>query len=133
MPRLLLLLALLPSLLGSCRPTGGPEVAYASLDWRDDLFLRDGQPFSGVAVDQHPNGQTKARYPLRNGRLHGLAREWWDNGQPCTETHFDNGKRHGLNTYWNRNGQRIKEQLYDQDHSLRETHFPETSPSKIKP
>jgi hypothetical protein len=121
---LLLASALLIACPLACRPSGPISVAYSKLDWQNDLFLLEGQPFSGLALDQHPNGQPKASYPLRNGRLHGLVQEWWENGQPCTETHFENGKRHGLNTYWDRSGRRIKEQVYEHDHSLRETHFP---------
>ena len=104
-------------------PVVAPEVAYADLEWKDDVYLMGGKPFTGVARDKHKDGTPKAEYPFRAGKLHGVVREWWDNGKLSTETHFDNGQRHGLNRYWDKTGKLMKEQVYDHDKSISEKHF----------
>ena len=101
-----------------------PVVAeYGKLDWKDDIFLLEGNPFTGLAQDKFPNGRTKCEYPMKDGRIHGIVHEWYDNGQPSVETHFENGKRHGLNRYWSRDGKLMKEQVYEHDHSVSVKHF----------
>ena len=65
---------------------------------------------------------------MKNGKLHGLVREWWDNGQPSTETNFDEGRRHGSNRYWSKEGKLWKEQMYDHDKSISEKVYPTTKP-----
>lgn len=117
----LLLLTLLAVIMPSCRRAPA-EAAYKDLEWRDDVYLLAGRPFTGIARDQHKNGGPKGEYPFQEGRLHGVVREWWDNGRLSTETNFDKGKRHGLNRYWTRKGNLMKEQVYDQDHSVSEKH-----------
>lgn len=116
-PALLLLASLS---LGSCKPL--PEAAYKDLEWKEDVYFWQGKTFTGIARDQHPNGQPKGEYPFTDGRLHGVVKEWWDNGVLSTETHFEHGQRHGLNRYWTRKGNLMKEQIYDHDHSLSEKH-----------
>lgn len=121
-PFLLTLAALLLTSLSACAPKP-PEADYDALEWKDDVYYLDGQPFTGIARAQHKDGTPKSEYPFRAGRLHGLVREWWDNGQLSTETNFDSGKRHGLNRYWNLKGQLIKEQVYEHDTSVSEKHY----------
>ncbi len=96
---------------------------FGKLEWKNEVFLLDGKPFAGITEDKHTNGQLRVRYPMENGRPHGIVREWWDNGQPSVETHFERGQRHGLNRYWNREGRLTKEQVYDHDKSVSERVF----------
>jgi antitoxin component YwqK of YwqJK toxin-antitoxin module len=104
-------------------PASSAEVPYAKLEWKDDVYFWQGKPFTGTAKDQHKNGKPKGEYPFKEGRLHGVVREWWDNGQLSTETHFKNGQRHGLNRYWSTKGELMKEQVYERDKSVSEKHF----------
>ena len=113
-------------LLPACKKP--PVVPYGQLEWKDESFFLNGRPFSGIAQDRHPNGQLRSEYPMKNGRPHGLVREWWDNGQPSTETHFDEGKRHGSNRYWSKEGKLLKEQVYDHDKSISEKVYPTIKP-----
>jgi len=101
-----------------------PPTPYGQLEWKDESFYLKGQLFNGTAEDKHPNGQSRAEYPMKNGKPHGIVREWWDNGQPSAETHFENGQRHGSNRYWNREGKLLKEQVYDHDKSVSEKVYP---------
>ena len=87
------LLLLLLAGLAACSPkseppAAGPVAEYAALEWRDDVYFLDGKPFTGLARDTHKNGKPKGEYPFREGRLHGVVREWWDNGQLSTETNL---------------------------------------------
>lgn len=100
-----------------------PAVSYSQLEWKDDVFFLAGKPYTGMARDNHKNGKPRAEYPFKEGRLHGVVKEWWDNGQLSTETHFENGKRHGLNRYWSKSGKLMKEQVYEHDKSVSEKHY----------
>ncbi len=119
----LFLLALALSVLAPAACQRAPrEADFAALDVKNDLYLLDGKPFSGIARASHSDGKPKSEYPFRGGRLHGVVREWWDNGVQCTETHFEDGKRHGSNKYWDQSGRLTKEQLYEHDRSVSEKH-----------
>lgn len=132
MSRLLLVFVLLAASISlpSCKKQ--PVVQYGQLEWKDEVFYLNGQPFSGIAQDRHPNGQLRSEYPMKNGKPHGVVREWWDNGQPSTETNFENGERHGRNRYWNREGRQTKEQMYDHGKSISEKVF-SSSPAPVTP
>lgn len=133
MKRITLLLAMLAMSLAppSCKKE--PVVPYGQLEWKDESFYLNGQPFDGIAQDRHPNGQLKSDYPMKNGRPHGLVREWWENGQLSTETHFENGQRHGSNRYWNKEGRLLKNQVYDHDKSISEKVYPTTPGAAAEP
>ncbi len=132
MKRLILSAVVLLSSFFLCACKRPPPVPYGQLEWKDERFFLGGKPFTGTAEDRHPNGQLRSEYPMKNGRPHGLVREWWDNGQPSTETHFENGQRHGSNRYWNREGGLMKEQVYDHDKSISEKVYPTPASSADK-
>lgn len=102
-----------------------PPVAYADLEWKDDVYYKDGKPFSGVATAEYSAGHPKGEYPLMDGRMHGVVREWWENGQPSVETSFDMGQRNGSNKYWRKDGTIMKEQIYDHDKPVKTIHYDE--------
>ncbi len=90
-------------------------VEYDKLDWKDDVFLYEDKPFSGVAVSKYKNGQMSKRYEFKDGKYHGTTREWYENGERSAMTQFENGKRHGPNVYWDETGKEIKRQKYEHD------------------
>ena len=97
------------------------EVDYKDVDYesKDDSFTYKGKPFTGIAREKHKkNGLPSKEYPMRDGRINGVMREWWDNGKMSAETHFEKGKRHGLNRYWDITGKLIKEQVYEHGESI---------------
>lgn len=123
MKPLLLIVCLAGLALSPAAATPPPEVTYQELKWQDDVYFLNGRPFTGTARDKHKDGKAKGEYPFKEGRLHGVVREWWDNGRLSTETHFENGQRHGLNRYWSKTGRLMKEQVYEHDKSVSEKHY----------
>jgi hypothetical protein len=110
---------------GGTRSPAGPDgpavtVAYDALDYRSGVFYSGDRPFTGVATVTHPDGKPAKEIQFRNGRFHGVVKEWAENGTLIVETHFDNGQRHGKNTYWFPDGRLQKEQLYQYDKVVKE-------------
>ncbi len=119
----LLIAVIVGSSLNAAEVPKPVEATYKELKWQDDVYFLNGAPFTGLARDKHKDGTPKGEYPFKEGRLHGVVREWWENGQLSTETNFENGQRHGLNRYWSKTGQLMKEQVYDHDKSVSEKHY----------
>lgn len=133
MKRFTLLLAAVAMSLAAPSCKKEPVVSYGQLEWKDESFYLNGQPFSGIAQDRHPNGQFRCDYPMKSGRLHGLVREWYENGQLSVETHFEDGQRHGSNRYWDKDGRLTKEQMYDHGNSISEKIYPATPGAAAQP
>jgi hypothetical protein len=89
------------------------EVLRQKLTWVTDHFNYENQPFTGLALDYWPNQKLKQRWPMVDGKWHGLVEEWNADGQQRVATNFDHGQRHGENTYWNPDGSVQKKQLFD--------------------
>jgi len=119
------------------RRSGAPEITPASqptpplvevprklLKWDTDHFTHEGQPFTGVATEYHPDGKPKQRWEMNAGKWHGLVEEWYPSGQKSVCTHYDNGKHHGENTYWNPDGSVQKKQHWNQDILIKDEHPP---------
>ncbi|MCX7820037.1 MAG: hypothetical protein N2652_12655 [Kiritimatiellae bacterium] len=95
--------------------TAGAAVDYRKLAWSDGRFLLDGRPFTGVAELRDRDGRLKARYPMRDGQLHGLVEEWYPNGRRSAATWFEHNRRHGTNEYWDADGRLLKRQVWQND------------------
>ena len=87
------------------------EAPLSSLSRRDGHLCRtnDTQPFTGFALEHHPNGTLKSRSMILNGLLHGLSEGWFTNGQKQIAEHFTNGVSHGLRTKWYASGKKLSE------------------------
>lgn len=128
-----LLLLLLASPLSAEEPKAPPpaaatpavkaEVPYAKVDYKNEVYLWEGKPFTGKATENHRNGKPSLSYEFLDGQLHGLIREWYEDGTAKTATLFKNGKRHGKSTYWHPDGSVMKEQLYEEDVLKEDKHF----------
>lgn len=100
------------------------EVPRKALGWEDDHYTKDGQPFTGILVENYPDGKPKQHWPMKNGFSHGLVEEWYPNGQQSVATHWEDGQRHGENLYWNPDGTVQKKQLWDHGKVLSDEHPP---------
>jgi len=86
------------------KPIPETEVDLDELE-HDDYGLRQhGEPFTGIAVSHHPNGQIESRRPYLNGVPHGLCRWWHSNGQLRDEWTAYRGMGHGWSTEWRQDG-----------------------------
>ncbi|MEI8376755.1 MAG: hypothetical protein WCJ35_28405 [Planctomycetota bacterium] len=73
------------------------EVKYDDLEYTPEgLFLLDGQPYSGTALNRDSEGRKVSEVPFLNGREHGVARSWYANGQLAEETPYLDGTMHGI-------------------------------------
>ena len=84
------------------------------MDKREGIYYAPNEniPFTGKAVDFHPNGQQRWEGNYVNGKLNGLLTTWRDNGQKSSEYHTVDGKLNGLSTGWFENGQKWYEHHY---------------------
>jgi antitoxin component YwqK of YwqJK toxin-antitoxin module len=129
MSRLLRILSALVSLaLAACDKAPLPEVEYRDIGKKDDLFVWNGQPFTGVAYTNLPSGLRVQEMPMKHGLFHGVVREWYEDGKPKVETNFVEGKRHGSNQYWFPDGTLMKTQRYENDHPVAEEFFDHGKP-----
>lgn len=64
------------------------------------------EPFSGIVIGAHPNGQKNSKASFVNGYQHGPQTMWYADGQKSFEGNFVNNLQDGLQTYWYENGQK---------------------------
>ena len=96
------------------------EVPYQDLGYKKGIFTMDDEPFTGRAIQKHPDGKLKARYDFVDGLFDGMTEEWYENGQRSGLKHYKAGKRHGITTYWDEDGKPIKQILYQDDEEIEE-------------
>ena len=112
----------------------GGEVDYRQIDMQDDLYLREGKPFTGTAVRLHrKSGAVLALFPCREGRLHGVVEEWYTNGVQSVSTVFTAGRRDGKSTYWNPDGSVLKRQVWAGGRLIDSTHKEDLEPAPAAP
>lgn len=79
---------------------------------RQEIELRDGRlvlksghvPFTGVMFEQTSDGRRLTEVPVKEGRVHGLARGWHENGKLEVEEFFKDGVSDGVRTRCYPNG-----------------------------
>jgi len=67
---------------------------------------------TGEAVGYHKNGQSRFRYPLYKGSMHGIGKVWDEEGNLLCEEEFFYGVRHGRNRIWYPGGALKSESRY---------------------
>ena len=97
-------------------------VEYDKLEYENDgSFSLDGKPFTGTATDVHKkSGNRSKNYQFKDGKLHGLIREWYDNGKMAAKKFYDEGKRHGKTEYWDEAGKLTSTKIYKDDQHVDE-------------
>ena len=90
---------------------------YRKLEYENDgSFSLDGKPFTGTATDTHKKSGNKSKnYQFKDGKLHGLVREWYDNGKLSGRKFYKEGKRHGKTEYWDEEGNLTDTKIYRDD------------------
>jgi antitoxin component YwqK of YwqJK toxin-antitoxin module len=97
-------------------------VEYSRLEYENDgSFSLDGKAFTGTATDVHKkSGNQSKNYQFKDGKLHGLIREWYDDGQMAAKKFYKEGKRHGKTEYWGEDGKLTATKIYKDDEHVDE-------------
>lgn len=114
------------------------RINFYELDVIKGLYFQPNtiKPYSGTAFDKFPNGKKRMEMPIKDGKIHGVSKEWSDKGKKVLERHFTmgvpngkekqwypqgekqvelnyvNGKVEGIATEWYRNGQKKSEGIF---------------------
>lgn len=73
--------------------------------------VNEKNPFSGIAIEKHSDGQIEEEKKYKNGKL--VSALGWDKyGQKEFEGNYRDGKPYGLHTWWYENGQKKSEGNY---------------------
>lgn len=100
-------LASLLLLLLSCQPQTTATVVNESqltTDANNGTVLYQGQPFSGTATIDSPNGIRTKAIDYSKGRKQGVSRKWFEDGNLSFEAWYEDGRQHGETKSWWSNG-----------------------------
>lgn len=91
------------------------RVPEGDLDYElDTLTYRNGERFTGIAVERFPKGAVRFETEYRLGILDGLSRTYWPNGEVRLETWYDYGIKLRERT-WYENGSPEEDVVLDRD------------------
>ena len=85
------------------------KIYYLSdLDNIRGLFIIPGdkEPYTGLAVEEHPNRKRSAEVPIKAGKIEGIVKEWSIEGVLTSETKYESGLKNGLEKQWHDNGKK---------------------------
>ncbi len=80
-----------------------------------ELTTFEGKSFTGVLIENYPNGKPKRWTSKKDGLADGLWQEWYENGHLKFNANWLNGKGHGLWEYYHDNGFLRQEEFYNLD------------------
>ncbi len=69
-------------------------------------------PYSGTATAEHASGKKKMEIEIKDGKIHGKAKEWEKNGEKIFESHYQYGIQVGQETQWYATGDKKLEINY---------------------
>ena len=74
--------------------------------WLNGRLRISSDQYSGntEAIGYHGDGRFRFRYPMLDGKFHGICRCWADNGQLISEEFYGDGKLHGDRKEWYETG-----------------------------
>ena len=91
-----------------CKDLDGVE---ESEDWERVKYKY--KDYTGIIKKCLTNGQVKAFFYVKNGKEHGLQKQWHgEDGQLADEVNYKDGKKDGFHRMWYENGQLIWERNY---------------------
>lgn len=77
--------------------TDKSKLVYES---KTSRWTLNGQPYSGYAISQYPNGSLKQQFGIFNGKKQNQAKDWYPNGQLKHLANYQQGKLHGAKKSW---------------------------------
>lgn len=90
------------------------KISVFDLDQINGLFIQRNTigPFSGTALEDHPNGKKKLSVQIKEGKFQGKVREWAKDGTKVYEAEYHQGKQHGKELQWYATGKKKVELEY---------------------
>ena len=77
-------------------------------------YIMDSKtPVTGKVVKKYPNDKLWYERGYKEGKKHGVTKEWFPNGQKKYEMFYDDNKRTGIWTYWDQNGKVTSRREYE--------------------
>jgi antitoxin component YwqK of YwqJK toxin-antitoxin module len=67
-------------------------ISENDLEQDGEIILFEGEPFTGIGVDHHKNGQKKTERNYKDGKENGVSAGWYENGKKSHEFYFKDGK-----------------------------------------
>lgn len=110
----------------------GQRLNEECLEYDGDVSVFRGEPFSGTAFLEYPDGAPRRETPYKDGFEHGICREWHPNGQLQREWTAIHGRAEGQVTEWHANGQTRSIGVYEKGVELSFAEWDETGALVIK-
>jgi len=101
------------------------EVGQTWLGGRLALKGEGNYAGSTEAVGYHHNGRLRFRYPMLDGKFHGICRCWAGNEQLIVEEFYEHGKLHGVSKEWYDSGAIKKQSMHLKGESCSESEWHE--------
>ena len=83
----------------------GKSVLIKEINYVNGVYYHKDIAFNGDIIDYHENATLKFRYAVLDGRLHGIAKEFFATGQLKSERHYIISKLYGKFTEYFETGQ----------------------------
>ena len=78
-------------------------------------LTKQGEPFSGKAIETFEQSPTKSISSWKDGQRHGMTLEYFYNGRKRTSIVYKNGNRHGPSQEFRITGELWREETYQED------------------
>ncbi len=90
------------------------RINFYELDVIKGLYFQPNtiKPYSGTAFDEFPNGKKRMEMPIKDGKIHGISKEWSDKGEKVLERNFTMGIPNGKEKQWYPDGEKQAELNY---------------------
>ena len=78
-----ILLILINLLVFQAQAQQKKRINFYELDVIRGLYFQPNtiKPYSGTAFDKFPNGKKRMEMPIKEGKIHGVSKEWSDKGK----------------------------------------------------
>ena len=91
------------------------SILFEGLTEIDEIYYYNGEVFTGKSIRKYANNKKAQEAHWKNGKLHGLKKEWWESGAIREKMNFIAGYRHGEFTRYYDNGSLKIKENYEKD------------------
>lgn len=95
------------------------------LEEKKDVFLYQGEPYTGECYQNFPNGELGVKGRYVNGKKEGVWTWYYSNGNKKRESLYRNGLKSGKSNTWYISGKKRSEIIFNEDNNLKETRWDE--------